>query len=72
MKIEELMHALRSLSAHTFQWCDPGEQAAAESVAKGIAERANAEGLSVVVGTLIAAADMVERVLRVTGPEGTA
>jgi hypothetical protein len=64
-KINKLMAELRGTAAGLFQRIgDPAYQAAAEASAKKIAEQANSEGFPVVVGTLIAAADMMERVSR--------
>jgi hypothetical protein len=66
MRIKDLMEPLRALATDTFQRCTPEQQARAEEIAMEIVKRANAEGFPVVVGTLIAAADMVERVARVS------
>lgn len=66
-KFEEMLDALRAAATHTFQGCTPEQQMRAEEIAKEIVERANTEGIPAVAGTLIGAADMVERVVHAMG-----
>jgi len=67
MKIEDLLQSMRALATDTFHRIPPSQQQRAEIVAKELAQRANEEGVAVVIGTLLASADMIERISRAMG-----